>query len=252
MNKNNAKSLVISVISHGNNLMINNLLQMLAKVDVSFVNRVILTQNIPENDPLTPPSGWPFPLEIRRNVRPLGFSENHNRALQFAKEDYFCIVNPDVEIDDEKIFSNMIEELFLKNSSMIYPIQLSIDGDIQDSEREVPTPWKIFCRYALKNKEVAVEWVNGAFWIIKKETWNHLEGLDEKYFLYCEDVDFCLRLQLNGFDLLKSNSSIVHLAQKSSHRNFKNYIYHVSSLIKLWCSNVFWKWQFKKIFNRNK
>ena len=58
------------------------------------------------------------------------------------------------------------------------------------------------------------------FLIFKKEVFKELNGFDESYFLYYEDIDICLRTWRSGKKVAVSKvSSIEHLAQRDSHKN---------------------------------
>jgi N-acetylglucosaminyl-diphospho-decaprenol L-rhamnosyltransferase len=44
-----------------------------------------------------------------------------------------------------------------------------------------------------------VAWVSGAFLLTRRSLWSTIGGLDERYFMYVEDVDYCKHVQLNGY-----------------------------------------------------
>jgi len=65
-------------------------------------------------------------------------------------------------------------------------------------------------------------------------------GFDERYFMYCEDVDLCLRLRLAGLRLVRAPVSVVHAGRGASRRSAVHLAWHVRSLLRLWCSRSFW------------
>jgi len=62
-----------------------------------------------------------------------------------------------------------------------------------------------------------VEWANGACLMVRKAVFDRLGGLDERFFMYFEDVDFCLRVQQLGYRVrYVAESEVVHLLGRSS------------------------------------
>lgn len=216
------------------------LLRQLALLNDSSIARVIITFNIPEEPIVNPVGGWPFSVEFIVNTSPKGFGENHNRALLNSREDWVCILNPDVElIPGENIFFNLLD-INSEEIGCIFTLQVNEDGEIQESERELPTPCSLLRRHILRGRQRRVDWVNGAFLLIPTSKWNAVSGFDTRYFMYCEDVDLSLRLQLKGWKLFKSEAKLIHVGQHASNKDWKHLIWHLKSLLRLWCSRPFW------------
>ncbi len=230
--------LAVSVVSHGHGPLVERLLQQLARVSAGSVSRVILTQNVPESEPASPAGGWPFKLQVVGSGLPRGFGANHNRALHQAEEEYVCVLNPDVELLQDP-FPALVVACTRENAGCAYPVQVDDSGAIQDSERQTPTPLALFRRRILGGREARVDWVNAACIVLRTSVWRDLRGFDEGYFMYCEDVDLCLRLRLRGLDLVKAPVQIVHAGQRGSGRNLRHLAWHVSSLLRLWRSPVY-------------
>ena len=70
-----------------------------------------------------------------------------------------------------------------------------------------------------------------------------LGGFDERYYMYCEDVDICLRLQLAGFGLSPANATVVHHAQRQTTKSLRHLAWHVRSLLRLWNSPTYKAYQ---------
>lgn len=237
-----AGALVISVVSHGHGVAVQSLLLALAtlvKEGASAVQRVVLTLNLPEPEPAPPPGGWPFLLQIRHNARPAGFGTNHNRALAAADEPFVCVLNPDVVLSASDPFAALVQAARLPGTGCAYPAQLDEQGRLQDSERELPTPGALWRRRALRQPESRVDWVNAACLVLPQPVWQALQGFDESYFMYCEDVDLCLRVRLAGLALVRAPVQIEHSGQRASHQNWLHLQWHVRSLLRLWRSPVY-------------
>lgn len=231
-------ALLVSIVSHGHGAMVQRLLGQLA-ADAS-VARVVLTLNIPEPAPEPPPQGWPFVLETVVNASPRGFGANHNRALRGAQLPYVCVLNPDVElIPGQEPFAALVGAAACEGVGCAYPQQFDAAGHIQDSEREIPSPLALWRRRVLRQSQKRVEWVNAACIVLPLSVWQSLKGFDEAYFMYCEDVDLCLRVRLLGLRLQRADARIVHEGQRASGRQWRHLIWHVGSLLRLWGSTAY-------------
>lgn len=253
-------ALVISIVSHGHGVLVQSLLHRLARQISApqkdaddapstcsaggVLERVVLTLNLPEPEPVPPPSGWPFALEIRRNALPAGFGANHNRALADAQEAFVCILNPDVQLPSEAPapWKALVQAASVPKVGCTYPVQIDSQGQVQDSERRLPTLPALWRRRILGRAERgAVEWVNGACMVLPRAVWESVGGFDEKFFMYCEDVDLCLRLRLAGLALVRVPVQMIHCGQRASRRVGGALWWHLGSLLRLWTSPVFWQ-----------
>ncbi|MGQ0728154.1 glycosyltransferase family 2 protein [Acidovorax sp.] len=228
-------SLVVSIVSHGHGSCVQALLTVIGKFSAGIVTRVVLTLNVPEPEPQAPLCGWPFVLDVKHNQVPLGFGANHNKALLNAREQFICVLNPDVQFAADP-FARLVEMAALPAVGCSYPEQVDGAGRLQDFERELPSPWALLRRRMLHRRESRVDWVSGACMVCSSRVWSAVGGFDESYFLYCEDVDLCLRLRLAGLQLVKAPASIVHAGQRASGRSLQHLLWHVQSLFRLWRS----------------
>lgn len=232
-------SLVVSIVSHGHGSCVQALLTAIGKHSAGIVTRVVLTLNVPEPEPQAPLSGWPFVLDVKHNLAPLGFGANHNNALRNAREQFVCVLNPDVQFATADPFAPLVEMAALPEVGCSYPEQVDGSGRLQDFERELPSPWALLRRRMFHRQDSRVDWVSGACMVFSSRVWDTLGGFDERYFLYCEDVDLCLRLRLAGLKLAKAPASIVHAGQRASRRNAQHLLWHVRSLFRLWRSPAY-------------
>lgn len=233
--------LVVSIVSHGHADAIQELLLELAQLSAAAVSRVVLTLNVSECEPAPPAAGWPFVLKTVNNAFPAGFGANHNRALAGAPEPFLCVLNPDVKLGGHDPFAALVLAAARPGMGCAYPIQIDEQGCPQDSERELPTPLALWRRRILRQRESRVDWVNGACLVLPTSAWVAVGGFDESYFMYCEDVDLCLRLRLAGLKLARAQAQVVHAGQRASHRRWMHLRWHVRSLLHLWRSPVYRK-----------
>jgi N-acetylglucosaminyl-diphospho-decaprenol L-rhamnosyltransferase len=259
------RHLHISIVSHGH---MNMILTALNAVLHSFGSTKIkvsvwLTLNIPEPKLIDAvrQQVWPFELHIIENEVAAGFGVNHNRAFFLAvateKLFWFLVMNPDIVWNPEaaqKLDLLLFQSLSSSKFGLICPVQLNVAGELQDYARPLPTPFGLFKRTAMRKLRThrptsyitpslfAVDWFNGACMIWRGDAYQALGGFDERYFMYCEDVDICLRARLAGFDIGTADFQVVHDSQRSTLANPQHFRWHLRSLIRLWLSKAFWQY----------
>lgn len=254
----------LSIVSHGHSGFILRLLESL--IPLACCNKlcieVILTLNIPEPDLVRALARLSLPFELRviTNTKPQGFGANHNRSFQQARGQWFGVINPDIIWLD--VLSGHISFLEWLDSvplsvGVVAPAQVDMLGQAQDSMRQLITPWNVamrVCRRVLRLQQISgvadcvesADWVNGACLFVRADNYRALRGFDERYFMYCEDVDLCLRLQLAGFKMAQADITVIHDAQRNTTRKPIHLWWHVISLLRFWCSPVFWEYLLKK------
>lgn len=242
-----APLLSVSIVSHGHGGHVLALLQQLSHPGSTPLARVWLTLNVPDPPLMAlPAQGWPFELCLITNPHPQGFGANHNQA--FAREQAqatpagcFAVLNPDLSWDSDP-FPPLLAALREPRAGCTYPLQLSPQGQEQDHRRVLPTPSALWRRHALgRPRSVAqTEWVNAAFLVFPAHVFAALGGFDTGYFMYCEDVDLSLRLQLAGHRLVEAPTArVVHDAHRASRRDLRHLQWHLRSLWRLWRSEPY-------------
>lgn len=229
----------VSIVSHHHGDMLEPLLADLQKFPEVY--QIIITINLPEKLPF-------IPCEIIDNVmfihnnKPRGFAANHNAAFLVSSSPYFCVLNPDVRLPDNP-FPKLLEALKNESVGVAAPAVFSQDGKKEDSSRFFPTPKRLIKKIIHGDKGIypnstanecyAPDWVAGMFMLFTKKTFYSLGGFDEKYYLYYEDVDICARIwSMKKKVMLFDSVSIVHQAQRSSHKNLKFAFWHLRSMLR--------------------
>lgn len=198
------------------------------------IDHVVLTHNLPADPVAVPATGWPFAFSEVFNPVAKGFGANHNAAFLRCRTDYFCILNPDVELCDPHVWPKLVECVVQPGVGFAYPVLFNGDGTRQENERELLTPAALLRRHLLKAPQRRVDWVSAAFWLVPTAAWRDVDGFDERYHMYCEDVDFCLRLRLAGWRLERADTAAVHKAGWASRRPGLHLVWHVRSIFRLW------------------
>jgi len=160
--------------------------------------------------------GW---LKLIEREGGHSLSNNINIVLRMAEAKYFLIMNPDVELPPDgiaKLYDFMEEH---EDAGACGPKLANCDGSLQLSCRRFPTPWIFLVRRTplrwflpmektgksqlmadWDHKEVKqVDWVIGACTILRKEALDQIGYYDERFRLYCEEIDLCYRLWEQGW-----------------------------------------------------
>jgi N-acetylglucosaminyl-diphospho-decaprenol L-rhamnosyltransferase len=233
--------ITISIVSHRQGKLVHKLLLDIHEVCPIQNISVLLTINIEEHLPFQE-KDFPFPVKILRNRKERGFGANHNRALRGIDGAFYCIMNPDVRLEEDPFRRLCSHFLDKSKTGLVAPVVLNPESRIEDSARCFPTFRSLLLRNIIRKKapdyEIGKEiifpdWVAGMFLFIPKRIFEEMEGFDERYFLYFEDVDLCARLRLAGYAVLVDPAvRIFHDAGRKSHFNIKHLVWHVTSMIK--------------------
>lgn len=229
----------VSIVSHGQWSLVLPLLQQLDGFSHADLVKVVLTSNLPE--PVVPDPAWRFKLECLHNRIPKGFGANHNAAFSRCDSEWFLVLNPDIRLD-----GNAIGALLALDDGLIGLIA----PRIQEPGKSQPEPYRglltplelVRKRFPGYRAPAQPAWVAGMFLLIRSAAYRQIGGFDERFFMYCEDFDLCMRLRLANWQLLPAALVVVnHEAQRASHADRRHLWWHVSSLAKTWLSSAFWR-----------
>jgi GT2 family glycosyltransferase len=231
----------LSVVSHGQDDLVEQLLDSLAKYCQGEHLYITLIRNTQSPNNLFFKQ-YPFPVTILQNIEPKGFGANHNLVFTNCQEEYFCVLNPDI-----LLCSNLFQELIScfadKSIGVVAPALVDSDGRPQDSARRYPSPGRILRRVVrrkTKGDNQFVEprpehpyWIAGMFMLFPAQIYQKVGGFDERFFMYCEDADICMRLDKSGYTTqLNSQVRAVHNARRASHQTLRHLRWHVASLLR--------------------
>jgi len=201
-----------------------------------------------------------FPkIKIRHNGVNLGFAAAINKALEESEAPYVTLLNPDT-IVLEGFFQTVLS--YMENHREVGvagPAILNPDGSIQGSARSFPNALtglfgrgSILTKLHPKNRlsqaniltdrsnggsPIEVDWVSGACMVARREAIDQVGPLDERFFLYWEDADWCRRMHQKGWKVIYfPEPRVVHyVGGSSSTRIFRSMLdFHVSAY-KLFC-----------------
>lgn len=237
----------ISVVSHAQITLVAELLRDLETHCRDARFELILTLNRDEALPFAL-DGFSYPIKLLSNGSHKGFAANQNQAFSHASGRYFCVINPDIRLASNP-FTALLSCLDNVSVGVAAPLVRNEKGELEDSARRFPTPLRILGKlfgygwgpdYAVDRDSVCPDWVGGMFMLFPHHVFEQLGGFDERYFLYYEDVDICARLRLLGQEVrLCPQATVVHQAQRHSHRNFRYSAWHLRSMLRFFLSPVY-------------
>ena len=123
-------TLCISIVSHGQGQLVSLLLKDLSELSFSEFDgvSVVVVLNLPEDEG--------FLLESRlstviiRNLNPKGFGHNHNSAFEVSNSDYFVVLNPDVRLNSDFSFHQMVQAAE-NNFGVAAPLVIAPNGGLR-------------------------------------------------------------------------------------------------------------------------
>jgi len=240
----------VSVVSHGQGDLIKELLSDLNIHCRRSVAEIFVTENVKEGlEALVHKSS--IPIRLVANPQPKGFGANHNHAFRLARGNYFCVANPDIRFQEDP-FEKLIDCMEPCRAALAAPRVVNERGTIEDSARFLPTPFGILKKalgfaakldYPVSNARLFPNWVAGMFMLFRMEAFAEVNGFDERYHLYYEDVDICARLGLSGHKIALCPGAVVtHTARRESHRNPQYLKWHFRSMLRFFTSSTYFKY----------
>jgi N-acetylglucosaminyl-diphospho-decaprenol L-rhamnosyltransferase len=236
------RPVTISIVSHGHMALIRELLGQLNACSHTVIAKVVLTINIPEPYRLLD-NDLRFPIEYIENAVAKGFGANHNQAFKRCSTPWFLVLNPDIRFTED-VLAALIATVH-PQSGILTPRIYEPGKTAPEQHRAAVTPLEILMRRRpAYQPPLRPAWVPGLFMLFRANTFAQIGGFDERFFMYGEDFDICARAQLAGWHLqVEENLAVVHDARRASHGSARHFFWHVSSLLKVWTSPTFWRFQ---------
>lgn len=181
-----------------------------------------------------------FPdINLIKNDRNVGFGKAVNIALRKCQAPFVILLNPDTTITNgffSKIF-NFFESH--KDIGILGPKIKDLDGGVQGSARSFPTPMtslfgrnspitKLFPKNSVTRKNILtidnngnrpfeVDWVSGACMVVRSSAIEEVGMIDERFFMYWEDTDWCKRMKDNHWKVVYfPGAEVMHVVGRSS------------------------------------
>lgn len=185
---------------------------------------VIVVDNASTDYSLDALAGLPN-VQIIKNANNVGFATACNVGIRVASAPFLLFLNPDCFFKPDTLIRLLEAMRFDERVGMVGGLLVNPDGTEQaGGRRAMPTPWRSFVRafglarfadrwprlffdfhlhkQPLPNHNIEVEAISGACMMVRREAIQDVGEWDERYFLHCEDLDWCMRFRQKGWKIL--------------------------------------------------
>lgn len=148
----------------------------------------------------------------------IGFVRGNNLGLRYATGENIMLLNPDTEVFPDTLPRLLNVLRSADTIGVVGPHTLNTDGSHQPSRRRFPTiatgifestwfehlaPRAVLQRYRVEDQPdegvYPVDWVQGHALLARSAVWQQIGGLDERYVMFSEELDWCKRAKLAGW-----------------------------------------------------
>jgi len=170
-------------------------------------------------------------VELIFNKENLGYPRGVNEAVKNSSGEILFIVNPDIMWRDENALAKLVN--FLERNPKIGVLA---PQQRNDSDGKTAQTIRAFPKLALQiarrtwlrrlpgirkrvefdemrhldfSKIQKVDWLQSSFWVVRRDLWEELSGLDERFFLFMSDPDFCWRVWNSGKEVIYFPEAVV-------------------------------------------
>ena len=195
-----------------------------------------------------------FPqVHLHRNRTNIGFAAAVNKVVRKGDAPFILLLNPDTTVSPGLLQETLALMEKSPHTAIIGPRVLDGDGRLQASARRFPNALTaLFGRQSLLSRlwpnnrftrinltahtctdqdPIAVDWVSGACMLVRREAVAKVGLMDENFFMYWEDADWCRRMRLKGWQVVYDPRATVihHTAQSSRKKPVRSaYAFHRS------------------------
>jgi GT2 family glycosyltransferase len=209
---------VVMVTHNGCDLALRTLRSVRASLDRASAQWIVVDSASSDGTPEAIESEFED-VEVLR-VANRGFAAGNNAGMKRARGRYVLLLNPDVEVR-EGTLGDLVAALDSRPAVGIASVmQVDGTGGLQLSMRRFPSPlrdlgealfaarWPLLrtiqeleVRPERYRREASADWLVGAFLCARAEAVSSIGPMDERFFLYSEEIDWCLRARQAGWDV---------------------------------------------------
>jgi GT2 family glycosyltransferase len=240
------KKLSVVILTYNSSNTIEKCLKTLLK-EKGIDFEIIVIDNHSDDNSINKANKFKVHIKVEKNTKNVGFSKGVNKGIKKSTGEYILLLNPDTIIPNgaiNKLFdcqnssgaeviggravkiNGLVHNTFVKKPSL-----MTLIFDYTNLRKLFPFDLIHKSHYYLNKKYpdhlIDVDAVSGGYMLVKREVFTKVGLFDENFFMYLEDIDFCVRAKQFGYRVcFCPYSTIIHIGGASSNNPDK--INHVA------------------------
>ena len=210
----------IVIVNWNSGNFLKNCLKSLDQYGIDEILQVVVIDNNSSDNSIQSLEEYGLKLQIVKNISNIGFGAACNQGAALCSAPYILFLNPDTEIFENSLLIplNFINDKSNGNIGITGVRLVDRDGNYSTSCARFPSAKRYFFRVLglttffpkyfqytiMTNLESPdsgiVDQINGAFFLIRHDLFKKLNGFDERFFVYMDEVDLSYRSKLMGFE----------------------------------------------------
>ena len=242
----NAPTISVVIVNYNVKEYLEQALQSLQRALKRISHEILVVDNASVDDSVAHIRARFPEVQLIESKVNLGFGKANNVALRRVQGEYVVLINPDTVVQEDT-FEKLLDFFHDHPDAGAATCKiLNPDGSFAvDCRHSIPTPsialWKVlglnrifpkskrFAQYNLTyldtEKTYPVPAISGSFMMVKKTVLDQIGHFDERFFMYCEDIDLCHRINLGGHKIYYvPTSQIIHYKGESTKKNNVDYV----------------------------
>ena len=257
------EKVIISIVTHNSQHIFKVLENLKKEVGNDSAYEIHIYDNHSEQRYIEELERYDSLITLHKSKENHGFGYGHNYILTKTDAEYGIIFNPDILLTKQSIDAMLQRLKSDDQTAMVCPKVLNIDGTTQYLVRQkldvfdymlrfIPFKFikNIFikrlsfyeCRDLSDSKTSYIKMGSGCLMVIEVAAFKSVGGFDERFFMYFEDNDLCLRLGQADYKIMYTPfETVTHLYEKGAHKSQKLFKVFLQSMGKFFNK---WGWKF--------
>jgi hypothetical protein len=242
--------LSVSIVSHNSRDDLEGLMPSLVDCLKGIDSEILVVDNMSDDRSVAFLRQEYPSVKITVNKNRKGYGANHNINLKKAAGRFIVFMNSDIVLMPDTIMflKNFMEQN--KQVGICCPNVLNKDGSLQFLNKRYPTIFDLFLRrfrllftdrlvekrsnyYEMRDcaydTSMDVPFISGCFMFCRSSVIRKVDGFDERFFLYFEDVDLCRKVQKTNRTVSCPDAKLIHRWHRSSYSEFKWFLVFLRS-----------------------